>query len=401
MTTDLPDLPADATVGQRIRGWRSFRGFSLADLGRVAEMDRGHLSRIENDRVRPGADTIERLAAVFGCREVDLDPTFELETNRSVRWRMVQNRAEQLKGDAAEAFLQLAESFFDGIATGDPDRLMEIVLDSSASRLERLARAFRRAVRTGMAPDDSSKAMHRWLGTDHASVIAWLDDGGACPAIITRDPSQGDDAKHRLDILDLTVPKIRRLPRFRLVPQHITSYPVAAEKFFEFNDGGAATPATEAEGDYDGPYMVERGTSIPLVVWPQGDQEVWESRSPVQGWPVRKGDLVVVEPQPIGRIAEGATVIAEWLRGHWFARYRQDARGRHVVTIRGVDHIVKPDGPVSITRTVLYIVTRQLDGDTYGPARNELVPVLGRLALSDGELLEEELLKELRTGGDK
>ena len=55
------------TVGQRIRKQRLDYGRSLRDVAADAELDRGHLSRIEHDLVSPTARTLLKIAGALGC----------------------------------------------------------------------------------------------------------------------------------------------------------------------------------------------------------------------------------------------------------------------------------------------------------------------------------------------
>ena len=61
------------TFGDWVRGQRMHRGWKQAELARRMEMDAGHISKIEHNRIgMPEEETRVRFHAVFGTTEADL-----------------------------------------------------------------------------------------------------------------------------------------------------------------------------------------------------------------------------------------------------------------------------------------------------------------------------------------
>lgn len=59
-------------IGERVRGAREDRGWSLVELAKRAGMHRPNLHRLETGKHLPSLDTLERVAAALGVRVVDL-----------------------------------------------------------------------------------------------------------------------------------------------------------------------------------------------------------------------------------------------------------------------------------------------------------------------------------------
>jgi transcriptional regulator with XRE-family HTH domain len=340
---------------------------SLADVSRLTGIDRAHLSRIETLRTRPQRETIEKLAGALGCRANDLDATgpevVPADVSRRMRWRAIAARHAELPPDVADAMLSYIESFFE-LPESDPDRLFDVLTELQAERAHAIAlRSVTDDLETGALPPSIDQAKTEVRRRAELLRIAQAN------------------APNSLDVLDLTTPTTTRQPRYRIVPQHETSDDF---EYHEFNDGGTITEAVEWEGDYDGTGYVVGNLKVKV---PRGvmaaERRVLQSTTDIQRWPIRKGDLLIVErwpdTQPLESLREQRAVVIEHRGGNYVGRYRRDARGRHIVNFRGYDHIVTDRtaaDPVVVAWVILYVVTQRTLGDEYGPARNEIATIL-------------------------
>ncbi|MFD6417177.1 helix-turn-helix domain-containing protein [Streptomyces sp. NPDC060194] len=58
------------TSAELVRGWRTARGLSQAELAERAGTGQAVISRIESGKLSPGLQVLERLAAAMDCRLV-------------------------------------------------------------------------------------------------------------------------------------------------------------------------------------------------------------------------------------------------------------------------------------------------------------------------------------------
>jgi transcriptional regulator with XRE-family HTH domain len=59
-----------STPGKRLRGLRERRRLTQGQLSRRAEVDRGYLSKVENDIVRPSNEFLRKVGLVLGMDDV-------------------------------------------------------------------------------------------------------------------------------------------------------------------------------------------------------------------------------------------------------------------------------------------------------------------------------------------
>lgn len=323
MDRDRPDVPDDASTGERVRGWRQFRRMSLADVARVSGVDRPHISRIETGKVRSVRDdTLRRLADALGCEVDDLSPAPVL-TPRD-RWNALRREVEQLPDDVADAFVSYVASFFPQTG-GSPDRLFEII-GRSYERME-LADSLRSAHiagESGRSADD--RAYHEWVRRQ----VERLDWSAA-------------------DVLDLTYPTPRREARYAVVRTSTNTRPV---EFYQILTNGQ-----RIEWPSSPPDVAPEPIEVPVAAYPTEHQFAVVSESDIPGFPIHRNDILIVQKvAPTSAPEEGATVLAWWDGAPHVGRFRRDARERQIVAVGDRDLVIGRDA-VSVTGVVVRVVT--------------------------------------------
>lgn len=92
-------METELSFGERVRRLRKAKGWSLHDLAGATELSYSHLSRVENDSVPPGVETVTKLVDVL---DADLAEMLELANclPRQILDRIVsrnENTAESLR----------------------------------------------------------------------------------------------------------------------------------------------------------------------------------------------------------------------------------------------------------------------------------------------------------------
>lgn len=96
-------------IGERLRHYRTSKGFTIYRLSKETDISQNHISAIENDKRQPTIDTLERLISPLGITLAELfnqntDISFLNEKER----QLVENY-RSMPADNAELILTLSK----------------------------------------------------------------------------------------------------------------------------------------------------------------------------------------------------------------------------------------------------------------------------------------------------
>lgn len=97
-------------LGERLKMYRTSKGYSIYKLSMLTEISQNHISAIENNKRQPTIDTLERLIAPFGITLAEL---FNLDTDVSYLTESERELIENyrnMKNTDADLFYKLSNS---------------------------------------------------------------------------------------------------------------------------------------------------------------------------------------------------------------------------------------------------------------------------------------------------